>query len=139
MQYSTTTIDIGGACGCADGGVKTPAKVLLTERAINARNCLSMVMMTPKVLLDDRVVAHIRERLCDFLEELRENGHAKSAGDARGILTNLAEEIDLPATRLFRPSTSSHRSDRLADVVRDCIATEFPTRRETGVRKKSSP
>ena len=94
-------------------------------------------MMTPKVLLDDRVIAHITERLCEFLEELRENGHAKSASDARRILTSLAEEIDLPATRLFRPSTASHRFDRLADVVRDCIVTEFPAQRETTGRRKS--
>jgi hypothetical protein len=119
--------------------VKTPAKVLLTERAIDARNCLSMVAMTPKVLLDDRIVAHIRNRLCGFLEELRENGHATSPGDARRFLTDLAKEIDMPRTRLFRPATRSHRSDRLADVVRDCIATEFPAQRETTVRRKSRP
>ena len=117
--------------------MKTRADVLLTERAIDARNCLCMVLMTPMALLDDRVVAHIRKRLCGFLMELRETGHAKSARDARRILTDLAAEIDLAPTRLFRPTTRSHRSDRLADIVRDCISTEFPSRRETAVGGKS--
>lgn len=102
-----------------------PRRLLETQRALDASNCLAMLAVAPRVLLDDRVREHVRQRLSEFLAEVRASGHASTAREGSLLLRALALDAGLDPQRLFRKGQGAHASDRLGDIVEDCLATSF--------------
>lgn len=103
--------------------MKRPTGPLETARAYNARNCLAMLVLNPRALLDDRVREHVALRLDEFVAELRAGG--RDLAEARQLLADLAEEAEMGRTRLFRTPGGSHARDRLSDMVQACLDAHY--------------